>query len=239
MKWPLVVVCALAARASADPIDAAGDDAALYSSVGWGQTIVPDRVSVTTQAGYDGAQQRAEATALVEATIIRRLSIFTAVTYGEEQTGASRPALGAALQISDPRTSVLGARLSTAYKPEGFSEPEGEIETVLVLSKLIGRDVARMFSAYGRDPDGRESDVELGAGFLHRLADNWVVGVTTRYRYAIALKDPGPKWDFIGGAVGDLAIRRWRVELLLGGGAVETTAVATGLLGLASVGIDL
>jgi hypothetical protein len=219
--------------------DAPADDAALHSSVGWGQTIVSNRASVTTEAGYDGAQQRAEATGLLEATIINRIAVFAAVTYGEETPGVSRPALGAAVQLVDPRTFPVGARLGIAYKPEGFSEPEGEIETVLNLSHMFDRDVARVFAAYGRDPDGHESDVELAAGYLHRLATNWVVGATSRYRYAIALKDAGPRWDLVAGAVGDFLIDRWRIELLVGAGAVETTSVATGPLALASVGLDI
>jgi hypothetical protein len=237
MRLTPILVVITAGTAYADP---PYEDAALHSSVGWGQTVVPERVSVTTEAGYDGAQQRAEATGLVEARLVSRLSVFTAVTYGEESTGASRPAIGAAFQITDPRTTVLGARISTAYKPEGFSEPEGELETIAVLSHLFARDVARAFVAYGRDPDGRESDVEAGAGFLHRVDDNWIAGVTTRYRYAIALKDPtGPKWDFIGGGVADLVLDRWRLEVLVGAGVVDTAAVSTGLLALGSVGIDL
>lgn len=236
IKGLVGVSLVVSASAGAEPIP---EDVALHSSVGFGPTVVPDRVSLTTQAGYDGAQQRAEATGFVEAAIIPRISVFAAVTYGEETTGASRPAIGAAIQILDPRRSIVGARLSTAYKPEGFSEPEGEIETILTLSHVIERDVVRTFVAYGRDPDGHESDVEAGAGYMHRLAEQWLVGATTRYRYAIALKDTGPKWDLIGGAVGDLAIDRWRIEILLGGGAVDTTSVTTGLLGLASVGFDL
>src|SRR5262249_30769118 len=154
--------------------------------VGWGQTVVAPHVSVTTQAGYDGAQQRAQATGVVEAALIPHLAIFTGATYGEETRGASRPTIGAAYQLLDPRAAAIGLRVSTAYKPEGFSEPEGEIESMVIASRLISGDVARSFAAYGTDPDGNESDVELGAGYMHRLATNWVVGATTRYRYAIA-----------------------------------------------------
>ena len=215
------------------------DNASLHSSVGWGQTVVPEHISLATEAGYDSAQQRTDATALVEAAIIPRLSVFAAVTYGEETTGASRPAIGVAYQVTDPRTAVVGTRLSVAYKPEGFSEPEGEIETIGMFSHFVGRDLSRAFVAYGSDPDGHESDVEVGAGYLHPVTDLFVVGVTTRYRYAIALKGTGPRWDLIGGVVGDLAIRTWRLEMLLGGGAADTTSVATGVLGLVSLGFDL
>jgi hypothetical protein len=234
-----MLMCLVAGPALADPVS---EDASLRSTIGWGNTVVPEHVSLSTEAGYDGAQQRTQATALVEATLITRLSIFATVTYGEETTGVTRPAVGAAYQIFDPRSTAVGVRVSTAYKPEGFSEPEGEFETILVLSHMLRRDVARMFVAYGRDADGHESDAEVGAGYLHRATENFVFGATTRYRYAIALKDAliGPRWDFIGGMVVDLAIDRWRFELLLGGGAVEiNAATATGLLGLVSLGIDL
>jgi hypothetical protein len=233
----VVVLVSVGSSAFADP--GPEDVVALHSSVGWGQTVAPDRVSLATEAGYDGARQLADATAHVEVTLIPRLSVFAAVTYGEESAGTSRPALGAAFQITDPRTTWLGARISTAYKPEGFSEPEGEIETILVLSHLVNTDVARTFVAYGRDPDGHESDVELGLGYLHPLTDNWLVGLTGRGRYAIQLKDVGPRWDLIAGAVGDFTMNRWRFEALVGGGAVDTTGVKGGLIGLGSVGIDL
>jgi hypothetical protein len=237
MSVMLVVASIGSSAAFADP--APENVAALRSSVGWGQTLAPDRVSLATEAGYDGARQLADATAHVEVTLIPRLSIFAAVTYGEETAGTSRPALGAAFQITDPRTTWVGARISTAYKPEGFSEPEGEIETILVLSHLINTDVARTFVAYGRDPDGHESDVELGLGYLHPLTDTWLVGLTSRGRYAIQLKDVGPRWDLIAGAVGDLTMDRWRFEVLVGGGAVDTSGVKAGVIGLGSVGIDL
>jgi hypothetical protein len=221
--------------ASADPPP---EDAALHSAVAWGQTVVPDRAALTTQAGYDGAQQRAQATGVVEATIIPRLSVFAGVTYGEETEGASRPAVGAAFQISDPRTHVIGARLSTAYKPEGLSEPEGEVETVLTLSHLVHQeDVVRTFVAFGSDPDGHESDTEIAGGYMHRLADHFVVGGTMRYRYALALKMPGPRWDLVAGAVGDVVVDRWRFELLVGAGSVDRAG--SGPLGLVAVGIDL
>ena len=237
----LLLVAAIATPALADP-DPAPEDAALHSSVGWGNSVNPHLVSLSTEAGYDGAQQRAEATALVEATLFWRVSAFAAVTYGEETTGASRPAIGAAVQIIDPRTSPVGVRVSSAYKPEGFSEPEGELETIIVLSHMFDRNVARVFGAFGTDPDGNESDVEAGAGYLHRVTNNIVVGATTRYRYAIAVKNnTGPRWDFIGGGVGDYAFGRWRLEVLLGGGATHVIgeSVSGGLLGLASVGVDL
>ena len=238
-RLALALVALTAAPALAD---FSTDEAALHSTVGWGNTVEPERVALATQGGYDGAKQRAQGTAVVEAAVYARLSAFAAVTYGEEATGTTRPAIGLAYQFLDPRTSPVGLRLSSAYKPEGFSEPEGELETILVAAHLVERDVARMFVAYGRDPDGHESDFEVGAGYLHRVADNLVVGATTRYRYALALKTPGPRWDLIGGAVGDVAIDRWRVELLLGGGAVgavSTARASAGLLGLVSLGVDL
>src|SRR5450432_2069439 len=122
MSSKLVVALGVACGNSA-LADPPSEDATLHSTVGWGQTVVPEHVSLTTAAGYDGAQQRAEATAVVEASLLSRVALFAAVTYGEETTGASRPAVGAAFQLTDPRKAALGLRLSVAYKPEGFSEP--------------------------------------------------------------------------------------------------------------------
>ncbi len=218
---------------------ARADETALHSTIGWGNTVEPAVVAVSTQGGYDGVQQRVLATGLVEVALDSRLSVFAAVTFGEEAGGATRPAVGLAVQLVDPRRAPVGLRLSSAYKPEGFAEPEGEVEAVLTAAHLFERNVARAVVAYGRDLEGNESDVELGVGYLQRVTPNLVVGASSRYRYAIARRDTATRWDVIGGAVGDVELERWRVELLVGGGAVGAAKTAFGPLGLVSVGFDL
>lgn len=229
----LFVLCA--------PIVASADDdtQALHSEVGLGTTVVPDRAQVTTEAGYDGGAGRVVARAVAEGTVIKDLGIFAAVTYGEETEGATRPAIGAAYQLSDPRLHAVGARLSVAYKPEGFDEPEGEFETVLMLSHIRGPAVARVMGAFGRDPDGHDSDVEAGLSYQRTIVPHVAVGALTRFRYAIASKDTNVQWDLIGGVDAEIAVKRWRVEGLVGASADDAMSVKTGVLALVAVGLDL
>jgi hypothetical protein len=235
MKAHVVVpiLAGLAAPAVAD------DGMALRSQIGFGATLAPDRVAVTSEGGYVGGAGDFRGHLAAEGTIVSGLSVFAIASYGENDPGqaaSGRPALGAAYQISDPRRSPIGARVSLAYKPEGFSEAEGEIEGVTVLSHRFGGDVARALFAFGSDADGHESDGELGGSYLHQTTDRLALGASTRYRHAIggtAMK----RWDLIAGAVADLGFGRWRVEGMAGVGALQGSGA--GPLGLVSIGIDL
>ena len=210
------------------------------SAIGWGQSVNPDRVCMWSEGGWDGAAHRAEVDATVEATVFDRASVFATAQLGGVSTTA-RPAIGAAYQLVDPRTGTTGARVSVAYKPEGFTEPEGELESVLVLSQRFGGDVVRARLAYGQDPEGRESDAELGGSYLNRVG-NVELGVTSRYRHAIKVKTLAePRWDLISGVVGAYLRGRSRIELLVGVDALAygTDPAQTGVVGLVSVGTEL
>jgi len=219
------------------------DLATIRSQVGWGASINPDRVGITGEGGYNGGAGRATANATLEATLFSRASVFANVDYGGIIDHA-RPALGAAFQIIDPRHGNYGLRASFAYKPEGFTEPEGELEGALVGSRRIGADAIRAMVAYGQDPDFNESDVELGTSYLHRASGHLVVGGTVRFRKALKLKMGvvEPDWDFIAGAVGGVWFaRHTRAELLVGAYAVAYPgrSTGTGAIGLVSIGTEL
>jgi hypothetical protein len=235
MMKTIVVLLLLSVTAAADP-----DLSTERSQIGWGTSMNPERVGVWTEGGWSGGEHRAEVDATVEATVLPHASVFVTAQYGGDLTNA-RPAVGAAYQLLDPRQSANGARISVAYKPEGFTEPEGEIEGVLIVSRQIGTDSARLRGAYGQDPEGAESDGELGASYIHDVGP-FEVGGTSRFRHAIKVKTTlEPRWDFIGGAVGAYVRGRSRVELLLGVDVVAYTPnpAATGVLALVSLATEL
>jgi hypothetical protein len=234
-----LVVTAAPVAAVADP--AGGDLATVRSQIGWGTSVNPDRVGVWSEGGWNGGDRRAEVDATVEATVIPRVSFFASAQYGGDLTNA-RPAIGGAYQVIDPRSGNNGARISLAYKPEGFTEPEGEIESVFVVSRRFRDDAVRALVAYGQDPEGRESDAEVGASYLRRASSSLMFGVTSRFRHAIKVKTTAePRWDFIGGGVGSLVRGRARFELLLGVDAIAYTPnpAQAGIVGLVSVGTEL
>lgn len=230
MKLVLVLVC-IATPAAADEL------MTLRSQVGLGASIAPDRANLASEAGYDGAAGKATAKATVEATLVGHFSVLAAASYEDR----ARPTLAGAYQFTDPRTSPIGTRLLVAYKPEGFTESEGEIESTLVLSRLIGANTARALFAYGQDPDGHESDWELGGSYMHRATDMLSFGGSARYRRAIKLKTGAnePAWDCLGGAVAGLSFGHSRVEVLLGADSIKLTQVQTGFVGLVGVGAEL
>ena len=231
MKHVGVLIALVPAIAAADP------DITLRSHVGWGATIEPDRVALSTEGGWNGGEARADVRANVEAGVYDHASVFATTSY----EARARPSIGAAYQLLDPRRYAIGARLGVAYKPEGFTEPEGEVESVLVLSRAIGDDTVRAMVAYGRDPEGSESDVECAGSYLHRVTERTLVGATARYRRGLALKagSAEPAWDVLGGAIAGYVPGNWRVEMLVGGNAVKHMNVQNGLVGLVSIGADL
>jgi hypothetical protein len=239
----MLAAALLVAPATARAENLAETDAltTVRSQVGWGASVNPDRASIWGEGGWNGGVRRAEVDATVEATIFARTSVFATAQFGGVYANA-RPAIGAAYQLIDPRTSVNGARLSLTYKPDGLSEPEGELESVLVLSRRFHGDALRARLAYGQDPEGRESDAEAGGSYLHRLTADFVIGTTARYRHAIKTKTTAePRWDFIGGAVAGFVRGRSRIEVLLGVDSIAYTSnlTQTGAIGLVSVGTEI
>jgi hypothetical protein len=239
----VIVVVVLPLAAAAQPLDQTDDLATLRSQIAWGTSVNPDRVGVWTEGGYNGGDHRAEVDATVEATVLPHASVFATSQFGGEYVyNNPRPSIGAAYQIIDPRSGPNGARISVAYKPEGLTEPEGELESVLVLSRRIHADTARLRVAYGQDPEGRESDAEGGGSYMHLASNHIVVGASARYRHAIKVKtNLEPRWDFIGGGVAGYVAGRSRLEVMLG---VDSIAYApspaqTGVVGLVSVGTEL
>lgn len=229
-----------AAGAWADPPDAhaLADLQLERSQVGWGATVDPDRVAFATDSGWDGAAGHVVIDASLEATLLPRASLFVSASYTalDQQ---SRPSIGAAYQLIDPRTSRNGVRISFAYKPEGFDEPQGELEGVVVLSRRFDGEIARVMLAYGSDPDGRESDAELGASYVQRVTSRWFLGGTLRGRYGIALRPGEPSWDAIAGGLAGVELGHVRLEALAGSDTLAIVSPRTGPVGLIGVGSDL
>jgi hypothetical protein len=234
----LVVVAAVMS-----PSLAAADDAseylALRSQIGFGASLSPKLVSLSTEAGYDGAAKQGAANFAAEAHIYKGFSLrATAELGGLNDT--SRPAIGGAYQFFDPRTDPVGLRVSVTYKPEGFSEPEGEIEDVAVITRLIGNDSLRGFVAWGNDADFQEEDAEIGGSYLHSFRRDLVAGVTGRYRRGFGThKAAEPDWDTTAGAVVSYMLTPVRLEVFVGDETISRAGTHSGLLGLFGLGVDL
>jgi hypothetical protein len=227
----------------------AHDDLSLRSQIGFGASVQPNTVSFSSEAGYDGAAGKALATGSVEATLYKGLSLRASAEMGGlVKDNYGRPAIGAAYQFLDPHTSPVGLRVSLSYKPEGFTEPEGEIESVAVVTRLIGKDSVRAFTAFGGDADYNESDGELGGSYLHSFGDNFVAGGMGRYRRAFKVKTGSgePNWDVTAGGIASYSfVKQARVELFLGDETLNVTnstnvaGTKSGILSLIGFGLDI
>jgi hypothetical protein len=94
-----------------------------------------------------------------------------------------RPSIGARVQLlSQARHGVAGA-VTVTYRAEGFSEAEGEIETLIALGRRVGTTTLIANLAYGQDPEGNERDGEVRAAAFRRLSRRLHLGVDGRWRF--------------------------------------------------------
>jgi hypothetical protein len=136
---------------------------------------------VATYGGYDGARG-----AVMESWADVRLWGPLAIRGGAELGDSShrmRPSVGARLQFLSERRHGLDAALSVSYRAEGFTEPEGEIETVIAFGRRIGRAMMIANLAYGQDPDGHERDGEVRAAVLGPVSRRGRLGIDGRWRF--------------------------------------------------------
>jgi hypothetical protein len=113
--------------------------------------------------------------------------------------------------LSQERQGVVGA-VALFYKAEGFTEAEGEIETVLSLGTRVGRTLILGNVAYGQDPEGHERDGELRAATLVRFPSGLQLGLDARARFDLGSEEAKlraarePKFDLDAGPVAILAL---------------------------------
>lgn len=231
---------ALSSRAVADePGVHEPDYLTLRSEIGFGVSLAPNLVSLTTEAGYDGAAKQGAASFAAEARIWRGFSLRASAELGGLNENG-RPAIGGAYQFLDPRLDPIGLRVSVTYKPEGFTEGEGEIEDVAVFTRLIGEDSLRGFLAWGNDPEFAEEDGEIGGSYLHAFRTDLVAGVSARYRRGFGThKASEPNWDTTAGVVAAYTFHPVRFEVFVGDETINRDGTHSGLLGLFGLGVEL
>ena len=141
-----------------------------------------------------------------------------------------RPGAGLAYVLAPYATAYL------LYKAEGFSEPEGEVESALALTHgpLFGS------LTYGQDIDAKNRDLEAAAAARTEIASGLFAGAMARYRDALGTTGEALARDAFGGAVATIAIDRVAITAMAGaagvqrtGGRFETGAAATLAIGMA------
>lgn len=161
------------------------------------------RAFATALGGYDFAHRTARLEGRAEVTVFGPLAlrVGTLYTQAPEQL---RPSVGARVQaLSQASGQGVDMSIGVFYKPEGFTEAEGEIEGVVALGRTIDRLALLLNLAYGQDPEGRERDGELRAAALYALVGGLQFGLDTRLRLDLGTEED--KLEDEGGAKVDLA----------------------------------
>jgi hypothetical protein len=176
-------------------------------------------------AGYDGARKGA----MFEAAAEVRVWGPIAVRAGAVLTGAAgteqrlRPSLGARLQALHEDRHGIDGSLAVVYRPEGLTEPEGELETVLSAGAHLGSNYLLANLIYGQDPEGNERDGEVRLAGLRPVSARVLLGFDGRLRFALGTPAPGsraagePSLDLLVGPAATVVLGR--LALLVHGGA--------------------
>jgi len=159
--------------------------------------------------GYDSARRTGIATAAVEARIWGPIALRAGAAYSASRDGA-RPTVGARAQLLQQSAHGVDGALGVFYRPEGFTEPEGEIETFICVGRRWDRLSLIGNLVYGQDPEGNERDGEVRLGALYGK-QRWTFGVDSRMRFAIGAQRSAqamaePKFDLLAGPIATVTV---------------------------------
>lgn len=233
-----------AARASWSDSTAQAAVAGAFLPLTLAPSVPAQTGQIASVAGYDGARGSAAMETHAELRVWGPLALRVGARVSDGTSGA-RPLVGARLQLlSRARHGVDGA-VGVFYRPEGLTEPEGEIETVVSLGARRGAGSALLNLAYGQDPEGRERDGEVRAALLWHWG-RLTTGLDGRWRFDLGserakLAAAGePTFDVAAGPVATVALGPLALSAHAGasvlrrvGGPVQTGVIALGGVGAA------
>jgi hypothetical protein len=197
----------------------------------------PATALVLGDGGYDGARKAGVVDVAAEMHVWGPIYVRGGGSY-VSSSNTLKPLAGALVRVFD--TPSLAGSAGLFYKPEGLTEPEGEIEGLFALTGRAGATTITGNIVYGQDAEASESDAELRLGATVRASDHWLVGADSRLRLAINQKagKVEPDYDLVAGPVATLVLREVAVTAEAGVSLVKVGTVTSGpilLLGMARV----
>jgi len=192
--------------------------------------------------GYDSARDTMVATVTAEVHVWGPFALRGGAEYSPARK-EPRPTIGGRVRLLSQERHGVDGSLSAFYRPEGFTEPEGEIETFVSIGRRVGRVMLAGNLVYGQDPEGNERDGEIRLGSVYALGERVSLGLDSRLRFAIGLQKGAmaaaePQLDFLAAPVvtataGPLA---FFVEVGPSVFKATGTAASVGVTGLGGVG---
>jgi hypothetical protein len=162
------------------------------------------RALLVSTGGYGSLQRNAVFQGTVDVTVYRRVALRAGVDYGERPGGAMRPSGGLRVQALTQDRHGIDMSVGAFYRPEGFTEGEGEIEGVVAFGRTIQRWLLLANLVYGQDPEGKERDGEVRMGSLYQATTHLQVGLDSRMRFDLGSEDVQREKE--GGARYDLLL---------------------------------
>jgi hypothetical protein len=190
--------------------------------------------------GYDGARSAPIGGAIAEVHVWGPFAIRGGAEYSSVRK-EPRPNIGGRVQLLRQERHGIDGSLSVFYRPEGFTEPEGEIETFVSLGHRFDRLTVLGNLVYGQDPEGNERDGEVRLASLYGVG-RWAVGLDSRMRFAIgtqrsAMAMAEPKFDLMAGPIGTAIVGPVAFFAQAGPSVLRVTgSTSAGVAGLAGVG---
>ena len=141
------------------------------------------RAFASTLFGYQGASKSPLIEGRAEVTVFGPIAVRVGLLR-EQHSGRLRPSAGARVQVLSQRDDQpFDWSVGLFYKPEGFTEAEGEIEGVLAFARRFDRLGLFVDLVYGQDPEARERDGEVRCAGLYALTSQLQLGIDSRLRF--------------------------------------------------------
>lgn len=209
-------------------------------------TVGAEAVVVRGYGGYDSAAKEG----VFETTAEVRLYGPLAIRGGVVKTSASdelKPEVGLRVQFLNQAAHGVDASIGVFYKPEGFDEPNGEIEAVLAASRRFGDVTGLVNVAAGKDTEADDADAEVRVAVLYRLTKAAQVGFDSRLRFRLTddesdsappvseEKAAEPSLDFVAGPIGSYAIGPIALLGQVGVSVVDAGGTRSGVIAVAGL----
>jgi hypothetical protein len=199
------------------------------------------RAFASAQGGYDGARDSALLEGRGEVTVYGPIALRIGVLYTQDPEKL-RPTVGARVQaLAQKDDQGIDMSVGAFYKPEGFTEGEGEIEAVLAFGRRLGRFDLIGDVVYGQDPEGRERDGELRLAELYMATPRLELGLDSRVRFDLGTEEDkleaegGAEYDLVAGPLASYTLGEIAVSAEAGVSVLGTPDTKVGLLALLGV----
>jgi hypothetical protein len=234
--FAIVALSLLASGGTALADDGDDGDTLVRARISGGPDAPAPGLGASISGGWGGAHAQAIGAISAEGLIAGRLTIRAGVDY---DAGTSRPSAGASYVLVDAATHPVGVLVGVAYKPEGLTEPEGEVEGTVALARQIGAGQLAGSITYGQDADFKEHDGEVAISGVEPIAKHAALGGVARYRNGLgSATDLGARWDSLAGAMARVQIDQYMLTFVGGTEVIGVDAGGTkvGVLGTVAVG---